>query len=153
VTQPTQEQQRAMMEDFHDSAQRAGETLAAAVSVEAEARAAGGGPVPSGSTTPEVATGGGASRRARLLHRQRPEGAVPSGSGVPLVTPPPSRRSEDAIAIHETPSRTRPATRGLHRGQRQRRRGRSTRARHDRRSAVVFRFVFGPLWCTLFCLF
>jgi hypothetical protein len=59
VTQPTQEQQRAMMEDFHDSAQRAGETLAAAVSVEAEARAAGGGPVPSGSTTPEVATGGG----------------------------------------------------------------------------------------------
>jgi hypothetical protein len=57
-----------MMEGFHDSAWRAGEALAAAV--EAEARATRGGPVPSGSATPEAATGGGASRRARLLHRQ-----------------------------------------------------------------------------------
>jgi hypothetical protein len=32
-----QEQQRVMMEDFHDSAQRAGEALNAAMSVEAEA--------------------------------------------------------------------------------------------------------------------
>jgi hypothetical protein len=78
-----------MMEDFHDSAQRAGEVLAAAASVEAEVRATGGGP----------------SRRARLLQRQRQEGAIPSGSatpqvatggvafpsgsGAPLATPPP----------------------------------------------------------------
>jgi hypothetical protein len=69
VTQPTHEQQRAMMEDFHDSAQRAGEALAVVASVEAEARATEGGPVPSGSATPEAATRGAQSRQARLLHR------------------------------------------------------------------------------------
>jgi hypothetical protein len=58
-----------MMEDFHDSARRAGEALAAATSVEAEARATGGGP----------------SRRVRLLQSQRPEGAAPLGSATPQV--------------------------------------------------------------------
>jgi hypothetical protein len=46
-----------MMEDFHDSAQRAGEVLAAAAS--AEARSTRAGPVPCGSTTLEAAAGGG----------------------------------------------------------------------------------------------
>jgi hypothetical protein len=67
-----------MMDDSHDSAQRAGEALAAA-SVEAEAQATGGGPVPSGSATLEAAAGGGSSRRARLLQRQRPKGELPVG--------------------------------------------------------------------------
>jgi hypothetical protein len=48
-------------------------------------------------------------------------GADPSGSGAPLATPPRSRWSEDAIAIHEIPSCTPPTTRGPHRGRRQRR--------------------------------
>jgi hypothetical protein len=119
-----------MMDDSHDSAQRAGEALAAA-SVEAEAQATGGGPVPSGSATLEAAAGGGSSRRARLLQRQRPKGELPVGLRCSLSDTAPSRRSEDAIAIHETPSRTRLTTRGLHRGWQQRQRGRSTRARHD----------------------
>jgi hypothetical protein len=83
-----------MMVDFHDSAQRAGEALAAAASVGAEMQSTGHGLVPCGSTTPEAATRGGrpvglyysigsdrrgASRRARLLHRQRPEGGHPVG--------------------------------------------------------------------------
>jgi hypothetical protein len=100
---------------WHDDilARFAGELLAAAASVEAEAQANGGGP----------------SRRARLLHRQRPEGGCPVGLRSSLSdTPLPSRQSEDAIAIHEIPSRTRPTTWGLHRGRQQRRRGRSTRA-------------------------
>jgi hypothetical protein len=97
VTRPTQQMQehrRVMMEDFHDSAQRASEALVAATSVEAEARATGGGPVPSGSVTPEPAIGGGrpvglgdsigsnrrgAPCRPRRLHRQRPEGGRPVG--------------------------------------------------------------------------
>jgi hypothetical protein len=153
VTQLTQEQQHTMMEDFHDSTRCAGEVLDAAASVEAEARA----------------TGRGWPHQAQRLHRHRLDGGHPvglgdstgsdrrgvvsSGSGAPLATPPPSRRSKDAIAIHATPSRTRPTTRGLHRGQWQRRGGRSTRARDDRRNAVVFRFVFGHLSCTLLCLF
>jgi hypothetical protein len=57
-----------MMEDFHDSAQRAGEVLAAAAS--AEARSTRAGPVPCGSTTLEAAAGGG---------------GVPSGSATPQV--------------------------------------------------------------------
>jgi hypothetical protein len=106
-----------MMEDFNDSPQRAREALAAAASKEAEVRSTGRGPVPCDRLL-QAASGGVPSRQARLLHRQRPEGDVPSGSGAPLETPPPppSRRSEDAIAIHETPSRTRPTTGGLHRG-------------------------------------
>jgi hypothetical protein len=48
-----------MMEDFHDSAQRAGEVLAAAASAEAEARSTRAGHIPCGSTTLEAATGGG----------------------------------------------------------------------------------------------
>jgi hypothetical protein len=59
-----------MMGDFHYSARRAAEGSAAAASVEVEARVTGGGPVPSGSTTLEAATG-------------LPEGAVPSGSATP----------------------------------------------------------------------
>jgi hypothetical protein len=59
-----------------------------------------GGPVPCGSATPQAATGG------------RPVGLRCSLSD----TPPPSQRSEDAIAIHETPSRTPPTTRGPHEG-------------------------------------
>jgi hypothetical protein len=55
VTQPTQDQQRAMMKDFHDSAQRAGEALEAATSVEAEARAAS-----SSVATPQAPTRAGA---------------------------------------------------------------------------------------------
>jgi hypothetical protein len=51
VTRLTQEHQCTMMEDFHDSARRAAEGSAAAPSVEVEERATGGGP----------------SRRARLL--------------------------------------------------------------------------------------
>jgi hypothetical protein len=46
-----------MMEDFHDSAQRAGGAFDVAASVEAEARA----------------TGRGGARRVRRLHRHRPE--------------------------------------------------------------------------------
>jgi hypothetical protein len=71
VTQPMQEQQCAMMEDFHDLAQHAGEALEAATSVEEEARAAssgvatpqaltGAGSGTSGSATPQAATGAGA---------------------------------------------------------------------------------------------
>jgi hypothetical protein len=45
-----------MMEDFHDSARRAGKVLAATVLVEAEARATGGGAVPPSSATPQEAT-------------------------------------------------------------------------------------------------
>jgi hypothetical protein len=60
-----------MMEDFHDSAQRAGEVLAAAASAEAEARSTRAGHIPCGSTTLEAATGGG--------------GGVPSGSATPQV--------------------------------------------------------------------
>jgi hypothetical protein len=105
-----------MMEDFHDSAQRAGGAFDVAASVEAEARATGrggssGATTPqaptgagadtSGSTTPQAATGGrhvglGDSTRS---HRR---GAVPSGSRAPLATPPPSWQSEDAITIHAT---------------------------------------------------
>jgi hypothetical protein len=44
------------MEDLHNLAHRAAEALAAAVSVEAEKQSTGGGPVPCGSTTPQVAT-------------------------------------------------------------------------------------------------
>jgi hypothetical protein len=58
-TQPTQEQQRAMMEDFHNSAQRAGEALAAAASLEARRSRPEGRPVPSGSATPQAVIGGG----------------------------------------------------------------------------------------------
>jgi hypothetical protein len=107
VTQPMQEKPRAMMEDFHDSARRVGEALDAEASVEPEARATGRGrphrarrPTrtdrsrgrhvglskftgshqrgagTSGSVTPQAATG---------------RGAVPSGSGAPLATPPPPR--------------------------------------------------------------
>jgi hypothetical protein len=65
LMQQTQEQHHMMMADFHDSARRASEALVAAASVEAEARATGGGPVPSDSVTPEPATGGGPPRRAR----------------------------------------------------------------------------------------
>jgi hypothetical protein len=91
-TQQTQEQQHTITEDFHDSAQRAGEVLAAAASVEAEVEAwsTGEQPVPCGSATPKAATRGGPSRRARLLHRQRPEGGVPSSSVAPLATLPPA---------------------------------------------------------------
>jgi hypothetical protein len=64
-TQQAQKQQHAMMVDFHDSARRAGEALAAAASVEAEARA----------------TRGGLSCRYRLLKSQRSEGAHPVGLG------------------------------------------------------------------------
>jgi hypothetical protein len=94
VTQPTQKQQRAMMEDFHDSARRAGKALDAAASMEAEARASlsgaatpraptgvgagtsgsvtpqaatGGGADTSGSATPQAATGGGLSHQAQVL--------------------------------------------------------------------------------------
>jgi hypothetical protein len=66
-----------MMEDFHDSAQRAGGAFDVAASVEAEARATGRGggggglggararaapppPPPSGATTPQAPTGAGA---------------------------------------------------------------------------------------------
>jgi hypothetical protein len=87
VTQPMQqtreqEQQRVMMEDFHDSARCAGEA-SAAVSVEAEARGDRRGGrligldnstgtdwravVSSGSATPQAATRGGPSRRAQVL--------------------------------------------------------------------------------------
>jgi hypothetical protein len=103
-----------MMADFHDSAQRADEALAAAASMEAEARSTGGGPVPCGSATPQAATRGGRPIRLRCS-----------------LSDPPSWRSEDTIAVHETPSRTPPTTRGLHRGRRQWRGGRSTTARHD----------------------
>jgi hypothetical protein len=107
VTQPMQqmqEQERAMMEDFHDLAQRAGEALAAATSVEVEARATRGGPIPLGSVTPEPAIGGGcpvglsdstgsdrrgAPCRPRRLHRQRPEGGRPVGLRCSLSDPPP----------------------------------------------------------------
>jgi hypothetical protein len=54
-----------MMVDFHDSAQHAGEVLAAAASEEAEAWSTGGGP----------------SRVDRLLQRPRQEGARPIGLG------------------------------------------------------------------------
>jgi hypothetical protein len=64
-TQPMQEEQRVMMEDFHDSTQRAGEALDAAMSVEAEAQATGRVAALSGSATPQALTGGGPARRAR----------------------------------------------------------------------------------------
>jgi hypothetical protein len=154
VTQPmqqTQEQQRARMEGFHDSARRESEALAMAALVEAEARATRGGrPVGLGDSIGSDRRG--ASRLAQRLHKQRPEGGCPVGLRCSLSNTAPSRRSEDAIAIHATPSRARPTTRGLHRGWRQRR-GRSTRACRDRRSAIVFRFVFGYLSCTLLCFF
>jgi hypothetical protein len=85
-----------MMADFHDSAQCAGEALAAAASVEVEARSTGGGPVPCGSATPQAATRGGRPVRLRCS----------------LSDSPPSWRSEDTIAVHETPSCTHP----LHEG-------------------------------------
>jgi hypothetical protein len=63
-----------MMTDFHDIAQRAGEALAAATTVEAEVRSTRGGP----------------SRVDRLLHRQRTEGVRPVGLRFSLSdTPPP----------------------------------------------------------------
>jgi hypothetical protein len=86
-----------MMEDFHDSARRAGEALDAAASVEAEAEAqatergeassgvatprapTGAGAGTSGSATPQAATGGGAARWAQRLHRQPLEGGCPVG--------------------------------------------------------------------------
>jgi hypothetical protein len=103
-TQPTQEQQHTMMADFHDMAQHAGKALAATSSVEAEARLTGGGP----------------SHVDRLLQTLQPEGAClvwigystgsnrrggrPVGLRCSLSdTASPSRQSEDAIAIHETP--------------------------------------------------
>jgi hypothetical protein len=64
-----------MMVDFHDSAQRAGEVLAAAASEEAEAWSTGGGPSHVDRLLQRPRQEGGPSRRARLLHRQRPEAA------------------------------------------------------------------------------
>jgi hypothetical protein len=107
-----------MMEDFHNSTRCAGETLDVAASVEGEARVTGQVAAPSGSMTPQAPTGGGPSRQAWRLHRQRPEGGCPVGLMYSLsdtATHSPSRWSKDAIAIHATPSHTRPTTRGLHR--------------------------------------
>jgi hypothetical protein len=72
-----------MMADFHDTAQHAGEALAVAASVDAEAQstggrpvlcgsatpeaAAGGEPILCGSATPQAASGGGPSRRVQVL--------------------------------------------------------------------------------------
>jgi hypothetical protein len=82
VTQPTREQQRAMMEDFHDA-------LAVAAAVEAEAQEA-----TSGVATPQEPTGAGAGTSGSATPQAVTEGGpVPSGSGAPLATPPPSRRS------------------------------------------------------------
>jgi hypothetical protein len=79
-----------MMADFNDMAERAGEALA-------EVRSTGGGcPVWIGYST-------GSDRRGG-----RPVGLRCSLSD----TAPPSRRPEDAIAIHETPSRTSPPHEG-----------------------------------------
>jgi hypothetical protein len=64
VTQPTQEQQHAMMEDFHGSAQRASEALEAAASMEAEARAR---------RLHRHRSERGSARRAPRLRRQPPE--------------------------------------------------------------------------------
>jgi hypothetical protein len=124
-----------MMEDFHDSARRAGEALDAATSVDAEAQATergeassgvatpqaptGAGASTSGSATPQAATGGGPTRWAQRLHRQPMEGGCPVGLRCSLSDTTPSQRSEDAIAIYATSSRTRPTTRGLHRGRQQ----------------------------------
>jgi hypothetical protein len=143
-----------MMEDFNDSPQRAREALAAAASKEAEVRSTGRGPVPCDRLL-QAASGGVPSRQARLLHRQRPEGDVPSGSGAPLETPPPPRAGGRRTRSPSTrpPHVPDPRQEGCTEGARQRRRGMSTRARHDQRSAVVFRFVFGHLSCTLLCLF
>jgi hypothetical protein len=93
-TQQTQEQHRVMMEDFHDSARHAGKALDMVALVEARPIGLGdstrtdwrGRPIGLGDST-------GSDRR----------GTVPSSSGAPLATPPPSWRSEDAIAIHATP--------------------------------------------------
>jgi hypothetical protein len=68
VTQLTQEQQRVMMEDFHDSAQRAGEALEVVVSVEVEVWAALLS-VQLHKHRPER----GPAHRAPRLHRQPPE--------------------------------------------------------------------------------
>jgi hypothetical protein len=75
MTQLTQEQQRAMMEDFHDPTRRAAEGLVAATSVEAEARATGGGPPRRDRRLHRHRPEGG-SRRAQRLHRQRSEGGL-----------------------------------------------------------------------------
>jgi hypothetical protein len=72
--------------------------------VEAEVRATGGGLVPSGSATPEAATGGGRPIRLGYSIGSDRRGVVSLGSCAPLATPPPSRRSEDAIAIDEGPN-------------------------------------------------
>jgi hypothetical protein len=81
-----------MMEDFHDSARRAGEALDTATSVEAEAEAreTGRGAASSGSATPQAPTGGGGWPVGFGDYTSSDRrGAVPSGSGAPLATPPP----------------------------------------------------------------
>jgi hypothetical protein len=89
-----------------------------------------GGPVPCGSATPQAATGGRpVGLRCSLSDTPPPEPAVGGCD----------RHPRDPLTYPTYHTR---ATRGQHRGRRQRRRGRSTRARHDRRSAVIFRFVF-----------
>jgi hypothetical protein len=100
VTQPTQEQKRTMMEDFHDLARRVGEALAVAASVEVEAQATREGPVPSCSATPEEAAGGGRLVKLGYSTGSNRRGAVPLGSSAPLATPSP----EPAVGGRETPS-------------------------------------------------
>jgi hypothetical protein len=79
VTQPTQKQHRAMMEDFHDSAQRAGEALETAASVEAEVQVAS-----SSVATPQAPTGAGAGTSGSATPQAATEaGAGTSGSATP----------------------------------------------------------------------
>jgi hypothetical protein len=110
-----------MMADFHDMAQRAGEALAAAALVEAEARLTGGGPVPCGSASLEAATGGGA-RPVWIDYSTGSDrrGSVPSGSGATLATPPPELAAEGCDCHPRDPLTYPTTTRGLHRGRRQR---------------------------------
>jgi hypothetical protein len=111
-----------MMEDFHDSARRAGKALDMVALVEAR-------PIGLGDSTRTDRRG--ASHRARRLHRQRSEGGCPVGLRCSLSDTAPELAVRGRDRHPRNPSCTRPTTRGLHRGRRQRRGGRSTRACHD----------------------
>jgi hypothetical protein len=67
----------------------------------------GAGAGTSGSATSQATTGAGADTSGLATPQAPTRGvAVPLGSRAPLATPAPSRRSQDTIAIHATPSRT-----------------------------------------------
>jgi hypothetical protein len=95
------------MEDFHDSARHASEALAAAASVEAEARATGGGP----------------PRRARRLHRHQLEEDLWCAGRDSLlgVRRPPDVRVRESVKLPDEvlvrPLRLLVGVRGLHTNQ------------------------------------